>query len=81
VKFICGKSATSNGNEWSPIAPGKAIRVVLATFSAPVRRLGIAPLENLWGRLTQENNISRLGLLHLALACGNLFENASLPQG
>jgi hypothetical protein len=33
------------------------------------------------GMLTQENHISTLALLNLALACGNLSGNASLPQG
>jgi hypothetical protein len=31
--------------------------------------------------LTQENHISRLVLLNLALACGNLLRNLSLPHG
>jgi hypothetical protein len=40
-----------------------------------------AGVENRLGALTQENSVSRLGLLHLVLACGNLVERASLPQG
>jgi hypothetical protein len=33
------------------------------------------------GALTQENHFSTLALLNLAVACGNLLEDPSLPQG
>jgi hypothetical protein len=33
------------------------------------------------GTLTQENHFSTLALLNLAMACGNLLEIVSLPQG
>ena len=54
-------------------AASKVIRLDLPQLSGLDGRRGIALLENVLGRLTQGNRISRLDLLNLALACGNLF--------
>src|SRR5580658_8725822 len=80
VKFICGNSATSNGSAWSLFAPGKSVLVSWPQLWAHGGRPGIALSEKLQGRLTQGNQLPRLDLLNLELACGNLLRNDSMPQ-
>jgi hypothetical protein len=62
-------------------AASKVIRLDLPQLSGLDGRRGIALLENVLGRLTQGNRISRLDLLNLALACGNLRRKARPKQG
>jgi hypothetical protein len=64
VKFICGKSATSNGGTLSPISSGKLITVVWPAIAADASGLENANRESQQGRLTQENHISTLALLN-----------------
>jgi hypothetical protein len=74
VKFICGKSATSNGRKCFLVCSGKANRVVWPSIEGvPVRIRKLSSGKG-GGRLTQENHISRLALLNLALAVGIFHE-------
>jgi hypothetical protein len=62
-------------------APGKVIWLDLPQLSGLGGRRGITLLENVRGRLTQGNHLSRLVLLNLALACGKPLRNAQPEQG
>jgi hypothetical protein len=80
VKFICGKSASSHGDDRSQFSFSKPIRVFRASFSRFLCTSNRTNEELCLAALTQKIQLSTLGLLQLAQVVGNSRGCGSFAQ-